>query len=391
MAGEIAFASSQFTGDTLYFRLFDASGDVWSTVAAGFVTLAELDVGNYDIALVETGSTGYFKGDMPGASAGVFSFEVVKQAGGSPAWADDRIGEGQIHWDGSAEIPLNTILVDTNELQGDLTDGGRLDAIFDELTSQGDTNEGKLDTVDTVVDAVKAKTDNLPTDPADDSDIDAQLATIDTVVDAIKLKTDNLPASPAAVGSEMALEDDAITSAKYDESTAYPVKKADSGTTEIARTGADGDTLEDLSDEIAALDVLSATSVSGSVTAGTVVQYTDAYWSVTIDDLSGLLGNDAVYFALKENESDRDSKSLLFVSVGSGLEIQNGKSAADSSGASLTIDDDTQFTLVVEDTIVETIKPGSYHYAVKRIASGKAYPVTDGSWTVEAFGIEKIA
>lgn len=33
------------------------------------------------------------------------------------------------------------IEVDTNELQGDLTNGGRLDLILDELTTQGDTNE----------------------------------------------------------------------------------------------------------------------------------------------------------------------------------------------------------------------------------------------------------
>jgi hypothetical protein len=71
---------------------------------------------------------------------------------------------------------LATILADTNELQGDWTNGGRLDLL---------------------IDAIKAKTDNLPADPADDSDIDAQLATIDTVVDAIKAKTDNLPADPA--------------------------------------------------------------------------------------------------------------------------------------------------------------------------------------------------
>ena len=54
------------------------------------------------------------------------------------------------------------------------------------------------------IDSIGAKTDNLPSDPADDSDIDAQLSTIagylDTEIAAIKAKTDNLPASPAATG-----------------------------------------------------------------------------------------------------------------------------------------------------------------------------------------------
>jgi hypothetical protein len=64
--------------------------------------------------------------------------------------------------------------------------------------------------VKAVDDAVKAKTDNLPSDPADASDISAafgivngNLSTIagyiDTEVAAIKAKTDNLPANPAAV------------------------------------------------------------------------------------------------------------------------------------------------------------------------------------------------
>lgn len=59
--------------------------------------------------------------------------------------------------------------------------------------------------------AVKLKTDNLPSDPADASDIAASFSTvnanlatvagyIDTEVAAIKAKTDNLPAAPAATG-----------------------------------------------------------------------------------------------------------------------------------------------------------------------------------------------
>ncbi len=72
------------------------------------------------------------------------------------------------------------------------------------------------DYIDTEVAAIKAKTDNLPSDPADASDIasafgavNSTLATIagyiDTEVAAIKAKTDNLPASPAATGDAMTL------------------------------------------------------------------------------------------------------------------------------------------------------------------------------------------
>lgn len=87
--------------------------------------------------------------------------------------------------------------------------------------------------------------------------------TIGSNVTAIKAKTDNLPASPAAVGSQMNLADNAITAAKFDESTAFPIKAADTGSTYIARTGADGDTLETLSDQ---LDGLATSSGSGGFT-----------------------------------------------------------------------------------------------------------------------------
>jgi hypothetical protein len=49
------------------------------------------------------------------------------------------------------------------------------------------------------------------------------------------------------------LADDAITASKFDESTAFPLKSADTGSTQVARVGADSDTLETLSDEIAAV------------------------------------------------------------------------------------------------------------------------------------------
>lgn len=67
------------------------------------------------------------------------------------------------------------------------------------------------DFLDTEIAAIKAKTDNLPTDPADASDIASSFSTVNTKLDtiddfldtevaAIKAKTDNLPASPAATG-----------------------------------------------------------------------------------------------------------------------------------------------------------------------------------------------
>lgn len=80
--------------------------------------------------------------------------------------------------------------------------------VYDALVTNAVGSSGGFAASDNVT-AIKAKTDNLPTDPADASDIASSFSTvnstlttiagyIDTEVAAIKAKTDNLPASPAA-------------------------------------------------------------------------------------------------------------------------------------------------------------------------------------------------
>lgn len=83
--------------------------------------------------------------------------------------------------------------------------------------------------------------------------------------------TSNAVGAAASVTAGVSLADDAITSAKFDESTAFPVKSADTGATQIARVGADSDTLETLSDEIAAVKAETALIVADTGTDGVVV------------------------------------------------------------------------------------------------------------------------
>ena len=113
---------------------------------------------------------------------------------------------------------VDAILVDTAAMQpqiadiqtvtNDLKDGGRLDLLIDELTAQGDTNEGKLDTIDTVVDgiqtdlsngtdglgALKALIDAVNTDLSNGTDglgaLKALIDTVDSVADATKVVVD---------------------------------------------------------------------------------------------------------------------------------------------------------------------------------------------------------
>lgn len=116
---------------------------------------------------------------------------------------------------GADTVLLNILTTAANPQDATAFGIGNLDGTISSRSSQTsvDTLAGY---VDTEVAAIKAKTDNLPIDPADASDIAASFSTvnstlatisgyIDTEVAAIKAKTDNLPAQPAAVGSAMTL------------------------------------------------------------------------------------------------------------------------------------------------------------------------------------------
>jgi hypothetical protein len=136
--------------------------------------------------------------------------------------------------------------------------------------------------IDTEVAAIKAKTDALPSDPADASEIAASftaiaasLATlsgyVDTEVAAIKAKTDNLPASPAAVGSAMTLETAERTAIRTE---------IDANSTQFKR-------LLGLNQENAVFD--DTTYADGKLTAATVYVYDSKANAVTHNKVTGLL------------------------------------------------------------------------------------------------------
>lgn len=77
---------------------------------------------------------------------------------------------------------------------------------------------------------------------------------VGSVTAGVTLATSQPDYAPAKAGDAMTLQDDAITASKFDESTAFPLKAADTGSTTVARMGAGSGTLETLSDELALLE-----------------------------------------------------------------------------------------------------------------------------------------
>lgn len=162
---------------------------VWDEARSGHTAGGTFGEGVNVIQLLQAAIADLFNtdsgDDYDTSVAGSLVKEIVDNAGGASAPTVVQIRQEM----DTNSTKLADILADTNELQTDDIPGAL--AIHD----------GKLDTLDTVADAIKAKTDNLPADPASETNVNAnetKIDTLDTVADAIKAKTDNLPADPAS-------------------------------------------------------------------------------------------------------------------------------------------------------------------------------------------------
>lgn len=135
MANDVIGFPHSAAAATLYALIRDDDGQVWETVGPSFEAYLTANLANYDIALTEQGTASqFYTFTFPSAiTAGVFSVAVYLRAGGAPAEGDIAVAEGAVEWDGSAVVPLSTILADTNELQVDWIDGGRLDLLLDAI------------------------------------------------------------------------------------------------------------------------------------------------------------------------------------------------------------------------------------------------------------------
>jgi len=147
----------------------------------------------------------------------------VMEVNGTPQTANDNGAD------------INAILTDTNELQTDLTNGGRLDLLIDDILA--DTNElqaddtpaalaaidGKIDTIDGIVDTILVDTNELQTDdiPGSLATIEGKIDTIDGIVDNIlvdtnELQTDDIPGSLTAIDGKIDTIDGIVDSILVD-------------------------------------------------------------------------------------------------------------------------------------------------------------------------------
>jgi len=133
-----------------------------------------------------------------------------------------------------------------------------LDEVYIQASGYGDVN-------------VQAMAANVVTAAAiADGAIDNATLAADAI-NAASVKADavtKIQSGLAVPGDAMTLAADSIKKVTFDESTAWPLLAADAGATQVARVGADGDTLETLSDQLDA----TVTAGAGAVTFTFTVQ-----------------------------------------------------------------------------------------------------------------------
>ena len=106
------------TGETLYFCTFQrADGNVFlSNGESDEVWGTSGDADFYDMTMTEDGVGGHYVGDFDSSiAAGVYRVTVFLQAGANPADTDTKLAQGEINWDGSAEINIFTLDTTIND------------------------------------------------------------------------------------------------------------------------------------------------------------------------------------------------------------------------------------------------------------------------------------
>jgi hypothetical protein len=105
MANEVRI--SYAAGSTLYFRVYDSTGQVWNTSGTpAFEAWSAGNVTDYDTAMTDK-SSGEYTGSFPSAASGTFYVIAFLQDGGSPAIGDVAVSSiSAIRWTGSAETTV---------------------------------------------------------------------------------------------------------------------------------------------------------------------------------------------------------------------------------------------------------------------------------------------
>jgi len=202
----------------------------------------------------------------------------------------------------------------------------------------------------------------------------------------------------ADVTNGVTLANDAITSAKFDESTAFPLKSADTGATQVARVGADGDTLETLSDQLDAQEpadvwayatrtlTQSAASVAAAVSGSAITIQRGDTLSAALTGLGSLAGRTKLWFTVKASVGDADAAAIIQIEETAGLVYLNAATGTAGNG-DVTVDSEAagNITITMAAAASAALTPASgLIYDVQMLTASGVTTLATGSLTVNA-------
>lgn len=226
-----------------------------------------------------------------------------------------------------------------------------------------------IDALDLLIDAIKAKTDNLPEDPAGVSDLPdtPDLTALSGDVTAIKVKTDQMVFT-------VANKVDATAEATVDEGA-------------IAEAVIDG--MGDLVADIWSYSPRTLTQAAvipeQLSTAEAITRRRGDTWEIALTGLA-LDSPREVWFTMKRGYGYPDADATLQVVASNGLARVNGVAVDDGSAAGLTVSEDGEtLTISVAAAITAQLATGQFVYDVQwQDASDAIYTASIGTFTVSS-------
>jgi hypothetical protein len=91
---------SHTTGANLYAVILNSVGQ--ALVGTAPETPVSANWQSYSVSMIESSTTGLYRGNMPAVAAGTYGVTAYRRTGGAPATTDAVIATGEISWTGSA-------------------------------------------------------------------------------------------------------------------------------------------------------------------------------------------------------------------------------------------------------------------------------------------------
>ena len=354
----------EMTADRVAVLFHDVAGAEWQDLLVMIDTVAISQIDDLAtavalaVAQTDLDTPAQYQADVSNLDVAVSSRAV---AGDEMALIDDAITSDK--FDESTAFPLKATDSGVTYLARTGADSDTLETLSDQL----DTAQTDLDT------------------PAQ---YQADVSNLDVAV-----------STRAVAGDEMDLIDDAITNDKFDESTAFPLAAVDAGATEVARVGADSDTLETLSDQIDGVDAdvwayatrtltQAAATVAAVVAGDDITAVRGDSFSASLTGLGDISTRDKLWFTVKADKSDADTASIIQIEETAGLVYFNGAVAAVSANGTITVTDQVagDLTIAIDKEEMDDLAPTpGLQYDIQMLtAAGTVTTLTNGLFATDA-------